>query len=51
VGVPPALLCLVEATKFYEAVDLLCDSGVQVPVVIVIPWEVLQVSFKSLVFS
>ena len=35
-GIPPALFCLVEPVEFYEAVDLLRDSGVQVPVVVII---------------
>jgi hypothetical protein len=50
VGVAPALFCLVEPAEFSEAVDLLRDGGLQVPVVVVISWEVLQVGFELLVF-
>ena len=29
---------------------MLCDGGLQVAIVIVIPWEILQVSFELLIF-
>jgi hypothetical protein len=50
VGVPPTLLRFVESVKFNEAVDLLRNGGVEIPVVIAISCEFFQISFELLVF-
>ena len=50
ISVPPTSFSLVELVEFDEAVDLLRNSGVKVPVVIAIFCESLQIGFELLIF-
>jgi hypothetical protein len=50
VRIAPSLLCLVDPAEFPEAVDLLCDGGLQIQVIVIVSWDVLNVDLELLVF-
>ena len=49
VSFPPTPFCLVELVEFDEAIDLLRDRGVDVPMIIAVFRESLQISFELLI--
>ena len=50
VSVPPTSFSPVELVEFDEAVDLLRNGGVKVPVVLAIFRESLKIGFELLIF-